>query len=139
MTEIFEEDFPNRFSYKLKATIEYPYPFEKTPTQGTIIVAQCDELGEFQWERLFTWHVFWPRIAERISNEYDPKWQSGFAGWFAEQPRMGYDDECGNIEVEIDVYIPYKHKFEDEIDSAEVCLVLKFNKKTGELLECYIP
>ncbi len=35
---------------------------------------------------------------------------------------MGYDEKTESIGVEVDVRIPYKHKFEDEHDLAEVCL-----------------
>ncbi len=48
---------------------------------------------------------------------------------------MGYDEKTGNIDVEIDVWIPYNHKFEDEIEPASVCLVVEFDKRTGDLLK----
>ena len=51
---------------------------------------------------------------------------------------MGFDEKMGSVEVQVDVRIPYKHKFEDEIDLAEVCLVLEFDKQAGELLEWHV-
>ena len=131
MKQTFDEDYPCRFSYELRASINYPYPFENIPQEGLIEISQKDELREFEWKRAILWADFWQAVAARI--EYDPVGQFGFGGWPDSQPSMGYDEKIGSMDVEIDVRIPYKHKFEDEIDLAEVCLVLEFDKKTGEL------
>ena len=136
MKQTFDEDYQGRFSYELKASISYPYPFENIPQEGFIEISQKDELREFEWKRSISWADFWQAVAARI--EYDLKWQSGFDGWPDNQPSMGFDYKMGSVEVEVDVRIPYNHKFEDEIDPSEVCLVLKFDKKTGELLEWHV-
>ena len=136
MKHAFEEDYRDRFCHTVRATIVYPYPFGKVPQEGLIEVSQVDELREFEWKRSFSWVDYWEGVAARI--EYDPVGQSGFGGWSDDQPSAGCSQNPGSVEVEIDIRIPYNHKFEDEHALAEVCLILIMNKKTGELLHWHV-
>ena len=138
MKNIFEEDYPDRFSYTFDISLEYPHPFEKHPKEGIISIFQTDELGKFEWKLELTWEQFWDSIAARITQEYNPKGQSGFDNWYEESPDIGYEYKLGDNLVRIDVYIAYDHKFEDEHNTAQVVLVLKIDKRTGELSEWFV-
>ncbi len=69
MRKTFDEDYPGRFSYELKASINYPYPFDNIPQEGLIEISQKDELREFEWKRSISWADFWQAVVARI--EYD--------------------------------------------------------------------
>lgn len=137
MKVTLDEDYPDRFSYELKATLEYPDPFdsESVPQHGNILISQRDVIGEFQWEQSLCWSAFWSAISDRLLDTVDRAGQSGFDGWSDKGPTIGYSENMGNIEVEVSVFIPVIFKFEDERDLGEICLTLKFNKKTGELID----
>lgn len=112
--------------------IEYPYPFERIP-KGGITLIYSGSSGETIWKSFFPWNLFWEEISNRVASEYNPRGQSGFDGWGPGLPVVVTDEAQQGDISEIEVRLPFKHKFEDEIEPAEVRIILAVNVNNGVL------